>query len=132
MPILHILDVPFRCVVLYCASCGSAQSAPFTSLQLGTERDPNLIKVPACDTCGAQEILNRTFDVAPDSVAEHRKKVNALAVALKAANRVHPNQFEFFRAEKRAPAQVGDLVGPVSQISGLPKVRAPEGLKLPS
>lgn len=132
MPILHILDVPHRCAVIYCAMCGSAQSVPFVALQLGTEQDPNTIKVPACEACGSQEVLNRTFDVAPDSVAEHRKKVNALAVALKAAGRVHPKQADFLRAETRVPAQVGDLVGPVAQISGLPPVVAPPGLKLPS
>ena len=133
MPILHILDVPFQCLVRHCANqaCGLAQTIPLDSLQLGTEKDRNLIELPPC-ACGAQEFLNRTFDSAPEELADHRKKVNALAIALRAGGRVHPRHAESVRRETRSPAQVGDLVGPVASIVGLPPLIVPAGLKLPS
>lgn len=131
MPIIHILDVPLQCLVKHCAACGAVQSVPLDSLKLGTESDRNLIELPGC-ACGAQEYLNRTFDSAPEELADHRKKVNALAVALRSSGRVHPKHADAVRAETAAPAQVGDLVGPVAPIVGLPSVVVPPGLKLPS
>lgn len=131
MPVVHVLDVPFHCVIAHCASCGAVQSVPLSSLQLGTEFDKNLIVLPSCCNCGAQEFLNRTFDKAPEILADHRKKVNAIAVALRDAGRVHPDHAAAVRAENTSPVQIGDLVGPVAPIYGLPEMVLPAGLKLP-
>ena len=132
MPILHVLDVPFQSVFIGCYNCGTAQSVPLNSLQLGVEKDPNLIALPACSSCGSQEFLNRTFDAAPEALADHRKKVNALAIALRGAGRIHSKHAASVKAETRVPAQVGELVGPVAPILGMPAVSVPSGLKLPS
>lgn len=131
MPILHVLDVPIQALVKHCALCGAVQSIPLDALKLGTESDRNLIELPRC-SCGAQEFLNRTFDSAPAELAEHRKKVNALAVALKSTGRIHSKHAEAVKAETVAPSQVGELVGPVAPISGLPSVVVPPGMRLPS
>ncbi len=129
MPILHVIDTPTRLVIFQCAMCGLAQSVPLEKLTLGTASDPNAVVVPMCK-CGAQEMLSRTFDAAPELLAGHRKKVNALAVALKEAEQLHEKHADAIKKETIAPIQVGDLVGPV-ELYGLPDVVLPPGMKLP-
>jgi hypothetical protein len=130
MPLMHVLDTPSMFVIQQCANCGHVHSIPFSSLKLGNETETDIIEFPAC-SCGAMEFLNRTFDTVPDNLADHRKKVNALADALKKAGQMHPKSKAKIEAEKKTPTQVGDLVGPVNKIHGLPDPVFPAGLKLP-
>ena len=132
MPILDIVETPFPAIVQQCANCGSVASIPKTTLVLGHAEgelasDPNVIVLPPC-ACGAVETLNQTFDVIPEELAHHRKKVNALAVHLKAIGQIHPSLADVVKADKRTPKQLGALLGPVPVISGMPEL--PVGTKL--
>lgn len=135
MPILQISDLPFPMIVQQCTECAATVSVPRASLVLGVAHeheassDPNLIELPPC-VCGAQEFLNQTFDVAPDNMADHRKKVNALAVHMKAAGQLHPKLAEQIKADKRTPAQVGDLIGSVPVRPGLASPKLADGITL--
>lgn len=133
MPILQISDAPVPTLVQQCAECSNTFAVPIEGLVLGvvqdTIPDPHLIALPAC-TCGAQEFLNQTFDEAPDHLAEHRKKVNALSIALKAKGQIHPELAERIKADTRVPSQVGKLIGSVRVQAGLPAPKLAEGLKL--
>lgn len=130
MPILHVLDTPINFIVQQCSECGVVHTIPMTQLQLGTDHDHNLIAMPAC-TCGAQEYFNRTFDEVAEHLADHRKKVNALAIALKDNGQVHAKHSDRIKAEKHEPKQVGELVGPVKEIPGMPEKKIPKGVRLP-
>ncbi len=128
MPIIFITPQEF--VIQQCSACGAVHSLPIATLELGIATDHNIIALPAC-ACGALEFLTRTFDSAPDPLADHRKKVNALAVTLKSRGQIHSAMASKIRAEKTSPQQVGDLIGPVAPIHGLPDPVFPEGLILP-
>jgi len=129
MPILDIIDSPIAAVIQQCANCGGTASVPRALLVLGHHdgdlvSDPNLIVLPACVQCGAVEALNQTFDSAPEELAHHRKKVNALAQHLKGKGQLHPATAEAIRKDTRVPAQIGELSGPVGKIPGLPPITA--------
>ncbi len=128
MPILDIVETPFRAVIQQCAACGAVASLPTAKLQLGqvvgAEADPNTIALPMCSKCGAVEALIRTFDSAPEELSAHRRKVNALAEHLKTSGQVHFDLVDTIAADKRVPQQVGSLLGPVQAISGMPALPA--------
>ncbi len=128
MPILDIVETPFRAVIQQCAACGGVASLPTAKLQLGqvvgAEADPNTIALPPCSKCGAVEALIRTFDSAPEELSAHRRKVNALAEHLKASGQVHSDLVDTIAADKRVSPQVGSLLGPVQAISGMPALPA--------
>jgi hypothetical protein len=107
-----------------CIECGAEQKIEASALTLGTDHRSDVIAVPPC-ACGAQEFLQRTFDVHPvEHEAGHRKTVNALALHLKATGRVHPDHAAAIRAETKAPVQVGPLLGEVPDSSLPPKIVA--------
>jgi len=115
MPIVNVSE---SSIVQQCTECANTAEVSRASLVLGvvndTASDPNLIALPPCK-CGAQEFLNRTFDTAPDQLAAHRKKVNALAIDLRTRGQVHEGLKDRIHAERHAPTQVGELLGPVVQ-----------------
>jgi hypothetical protein len=130
MPIIHVSkDTSGPVVTAICAACMVEQTIPALALQLGTRKSANVIELPPC-ACGAQEFLQRTFDVHPtESEAGHRKTVNALASHLKSSGRIHPDHVDTIRNETKEPTQVGPLVGPVPETSLPPKIVAKRGLK---
>jgi len=85
---------------------------PFTGrLQLGvpgaTRSDADAIVLRACP-CGVQEVVMRTWDVAPPDLAgtafyEHRRAVNFLAEHFKAQGWLHPDLGKEFASEKALP-----------------------------
>ncbi len=133
MPILQITDATSPTLLQQCTECANTSSIPCASLVLGVVQDkipdPNMIALPPCK-CGAQEFLNQTFDVGPDNMSGHRKKVNALAIDLKAKGQVHPELADRIKADTSVPAQVGELLGPVLVQAGLPAPKLAEGVKL--
>lgn len=117
---MPIVSVDKDSIVQVCTECKSTASVSRSDLVLGhvhdDASDPNLIALPPCK-CGAREFLNRTFDHAPEHLAAHRKKVNALAIDLKARGQLHPQLADRIRAEKHTPAQVGELIGAVGSVA---------------
>ena len=89
-----------------CAACGAGRTVPVSGLQLGNVRHPYVIRLPPCP-CGAVEHLMVTHDACPEpywgsDFDRQRRAVNALALHLKAAGRVHPDQVAFHAADARA------------------------------
>jgi hypothetical protein len=99
-------------VAFVCAACLKENTVNASALTLGQGRSPHAIALPPC-SCGAQEFLQRTFDVHPvESQAGHRMAVNALAEHLKGTGRIHESHGAAV-ASAGTPPQVGRLLGAV-------------------
>jgi hypothetical protein len=118
MPIVNILasNSAHPDVVYVCAACLKESTVNASALTLGQGQSPHAIALPPC-ACGAQEFLQRTFDVHPvESQAGHRLAVNALAEHLKATGRIHSAHLAAVAAAP-TPPQVGRLLGAVPDSS---------------
>jgi len=92
-----------------CDVCGARRRLALDALQAGVEDgdppepvDPNVIVLPPCTGCGAQEFLNRVTTAPRDALddgAEHRRAVNAVHAALVGAGRVAPAMRDYFATE---------------------------------
>lgn len=113
MPLKKI-DLPAGNVVQVCAGCGAEHTLPVSSLRLGVvgvlgNLRPNQIELPRC-TCGAQELLLRTWDKVD---GPHRRAVNALAAKLRADGQYPSELASVYTAELAAessPTIVGEPV----------------------
>lgn len=88
---MPILSIDASKLHQHCASCGATNLVPLATLVLGAgvegRVNPNAITLPPC-SCGAREVLNRTWDRTPrdyhrSAHCEQRCAVNALAGYLK-------------------------------------------------
>lgn len=104
-----LLYVSLKTVTQRCDVCGTAHHVAFHSLCAGlacgdppVPRDPNIIALPTCPTCGAREFLNRVVvpaTTASMDTADHRRGVNALHAALVAAGSTAPGLRDWFAQE---------------------------------
>jgi hypothetical protein len=119
MPILNILAAQgthHPDVAYACAACLKENTVNASALTLGVGQSPHAIALPPC-SCGAQEFLQRTFDVHPvEREAGHRLAVNALAEHLKSNGRIHSAHMDAVAAAP-TPPQVGRLLGAVPDSS---------------
>ena len=90
---------------------------PVLGVASGTIHNLDLIAIRRCNGCvditkTSHELLNRTFDVAPDGSSGvsvlHRRAVNALARYLKAQGHTHPDLASNFAAETDEPTDYTD------------------------
>jgi hypothetical protein len=98
-----------------CDICGAQRMLPWNTLRAGIElgdppeaMTPDVIAMPPCADCRAQEFLNRVGSDEPgaapggvDDVAEHRRAVNALHSMLVAAGLTAPTLHEWFATETK-------------------------------
>jgi hypothetical protein len=113
MPLIEIKNETAPTMALKCAVCGATTDVALATVQLGAPGNPNQITLPPCPKCGSQELLLRTFDGEDDKHAGHRKAVNAVAIYLKGAGRVHPAVAPAVAAETKAPSLTRPLFGAV-------------------
>ena len=101
-----------------CAICQRQNLITISSLQVGSDRDERIIRLPGC-SCGAVEGLNRTFD----NPGEHARAVNSLWEFLASLGKVNPNLASAVNAEKAQdkPTNKVDLSGisSLTDIGGL-------------
>ncbi len=114
MPIIAIVQTPFAALLQQCGKCPANTFIPRDKLSLGFLDNPDLIAMPVCASCGAQEFLHQSFDEAPEDLAAHRSKVNALALSLKKAGQISEGLKSLILGDTRTPRQVSDLIGPVT------------------
>lgn len=111
--LVEVKDPNAPAAVVKCGGCEKVAEVALASLRLGVSaRSPNGIALPACE-CGSQELLFRTFDGADDEFAGHRKAVNAIAIWLKGAGKLHPDAEAAILSDTRVPALTRPLIGPV-------------------
>lgn len=107
-----LLEVSVTHVTHRCDFCGASRSLAHADLVAGvvagetpTPTDPNIIVLPACGECGAQEFLNRVpaVDRGGGRLARaHRSGVNALHAALVDAGRIAPSLAAVFASDTAA------------------------------
>ena len=118
-------------VTYVCDACLKENTVNASALTLGVGQSPHAIALPSC-SCGAQEFLQRTFDVHPvESQAGHRMAANALAEHLKSNGRIHENHVAAV-ASAGTPPQVGRLLGAVPDSSLPPRIVAKRRAKVPA
>jgi len=70
-------------LTICCTMCKSEQRVPIDDLKAGDRNNPNLIRLPLCPNCKAQELLNRVWDEVKEGHRngwsfKHRSAVNSV------------------------------------------------------
>lgn len=115
---LRSINLPEGKLVQRCANCGTERAVAVSGLVLGTKirehETPDRIVLPVCETCGAQEVLCRTWDPGVQGPAgDHRRAVNSLAAHLRQKGQTAPELAATFAQEiatAKTPVNVGDAV----------------------
>lgn len=121
MPILEIKKTSAGpAVIKVCQLCKQIDTIAVSSLKQGTDFGIDMIALPACSKCGAQETLNRTMDKIDESKASHRRAVNALSEHLIDSGLIsetYVTEIKKQRADGLKPEQVGEFIGIVARPS---------------